>query len=104
MPHQGYADPITNDRPGFHSNVLISELTECVTRAIETSDVSSAPLIAETTDRVMHGTRPTPTKPNGAQGLRSPDADLGNQPTAQIVDGTSTGEHPEQRKHRTLWP
>ena len=104
MPHEGYADPVMNDRPRFHSNVPVSKLTEHVAQAIEASNISSAPLVMETLDRVMHGTRPTPTKPNGAQGLRSPDADLGNQPTAQIVDGTSTGEHPEQRKHRTLWP
>ena len=45
MPHEGYADPITNDGPGFHLNVPVSELTEHVTRAIEASDVSSAPLV-----------------------------------------------------------
>ena len=41
MPHEGFADPITNDKPGFHSNVPISELTERDTRAIEASSVSS---------------------------------------------------------------
>ena len=48
MSHEGYADPITNDRHGFYSNMPVSELTECVTRAqaIEASDVSSAPLVA----------------------------------------------------------
>ena len=40
MPHEGYADPITNDGPGFHSNVPVSELTERVTQAIEASDLS----------------------------------------------------------------
>ena len=82
MPHEGYADPVMNDGPGFHSDVPISELTERVTRAIKASDVSSAPPVVETVDEVMHGTRPTPTEPNGAQGLRSPDADSGNQPAA----------------------
>ena len=43
MSHEGYADPIMNDGPEFHSNVPVSELTECVTRAIEASDVSSTP-------------------------------------------------------------
>ena len=81
MPHEGYADPVTNDGPGFHSNIPVSELTERVTRAIEASDVSSAPPVAKTMDGVTYGTRPTPTKPNGAQGLRSPDADSGSQPT-----------------------
>ena len=40
MSQEGYADPITNDRPEFHSIIPVSELTECVTRAqeIEASD------------------------------------------------------------------
>ena len=67
IPHEGYADPITNDRPRFHSNVAVSELTELVTRAIEASDVSSAPLVAETMDGVTHETRPTP-RPRPALG------------------------------------
>ena len=53
MPHENYADPVMNDGPGFHSNMPVSELTECVTCAIKASDVSSAPSVAETTDRVM---------------------------------------------------
>ena len=53
MPHEGYADPITNDGPGFFSNAPVSELTENVTRAIEASDVSSTPLVAETVDGAM---------------------------------------------------
>ena len=60
MPHEGYADPITNDGPRFHSNVPISELTKRVTRAIKASDISSAPPIAETVDGVTHKNRPTP--------------------------------------------
>ena len=96
MPHEGYADPVINDGPGFHSNVPVSKLTKRVTRAIEASDVSSAPLVMETMDRVTHRTRPTPTEPNRAQGLRSPNADLGNQPTTQVTGRTNTGEHPEQ--------
>ena len=28
MPHEGYADPVKNDRPGFHSDMPVSELTE----------------------------------------------------------------------------
>ena len=41
-----------NDGPEFHSNMPVSELAECVTRAIEASDISSTPLVAKTTDRV----------------------------------------------------
>ena len=39
MPHEGYADPVMNDGPRFHSIIPVSELTECVTqaRAIEAS-------------------------------------------------------------------
>ena len=66
MPHEGYADPVTNNGPGFHSDIPVKELTERVTRAIEASDVSSTPLVVETTNGVMHETQPTPAKPNGA--------------------------------------
>ena len=66
MPNEGYADPITNNRPGLHSNVPVSELTERVTRAIEASNVSSAPPVAETADGVTHKTQLTPTEPNEA--------------------------------------
>ena len=50
MPHEGYADPVMNDRPRFHSNMPIRKLTERVTRAIEASDVSSTPPIVKTVD------------------------------------------------------
>ena len=53
MPREGYADPIMNDGPGFHSNMPVSELTEHVTQAIEASDISSTPPVAETADGVM---------------------------------------------------
>ena len=53
MPHEGYANPVMNDRPRFHSDMPVSELTERDTRAIEASDVSSTPSVAETTDGVM---------------------------------------------------
>ena len=47
MPHEGYADPITNDELRFHSNVPLNKLTEHITRAIEESEVSSAPSVAK---------------------------------------------------------
>ena len=46
--------PSVDDRLGFHSDVPVSELTEHDTRAIEASVVSSAPLVVETEDGVMH--------------------------------------------------
>ena len=73
MPHEGYADPITNDGSGFHSNMPVSELTDRVTRAIKASVVSLAPSVVETEDGVMHETQPTPMKPHGARGLEPPD-------------------------------
>ena len=75
MPHEGYADPVMNDGPGFHSDMPVSELAEHDTQAIEASVISSTPLVMETTDGVTHKTRPTPTKPNGARGLEPPDPD-----------------------------
>ena len=96
MPHEGYVDPVMNNGPGFHSDIPVIKHTNRVTRAIEASDVSSTPPVAETADGVTHETRPTPVEPNRAQGLRSPNADLGNQPTTQVTGRTNTGEHPEQ--------
>ena len=72
MPHEGYADLVTNDGPKFHSDMPVSELTKHVTRAIEASDISSTPPVAETMDDVMHETRLTPTEANEAQGLNPP--------------------------------
>ena len=71
MPHEGYANPIINDGPGFHSNMPISELTERVTRAIEASDVSSTPPVAETTNgaTITKMSRPS-TGPTTCGGLR----------------------------------
>ena len=65
MSQEGYANPITNNGPGFHSIIPVSELIERVTRAqaIEASDVSSAPLIARNRGRGnAQNSKPTPTK------------------------------------------
>ena len=48
MSHEGYANPVMNDEPEFHSDMPVSELTERDTRAIEASVVSSAPLVVKT--------------------------------------------------------
>ena len=60
MLHEGYADSFTNDGPRFHSDIPVIEFTERVTRAIEASDVSSAPPDAETVDGVTHETKLMP--------------------------------------------
>ena len=53
MPHEGFVDPITNDGPGFHSNIPVNELTERITRAIKASDASSTLSVAEIVDGAM---------------------------------------------------
>ena len=72
MSQEGYANPIMNDGPRFHSNVPVSELIERVTRAIEASDVSSTPPVVEIVDRVTITKMSHPsTRPSlcmGAQG------------------------------------
>ena len=53
MPHEGYADPVTNDGPGFCSNIPVSELTDHVTRTVKASDVNSTPPVAKTMNRAI---------------------------------------------------
>ena len=70
MPHEGYANPIMNDGPRFHSDMPISELTKHDTRAIEASDVSSTPRVAKTADGSMITKMSQPsTGPRYAWGL-----------------------------------
>ena len=79
MPHEGYADPVMNDGPGFHSNMPVSELTERDTRAIEASDISLTPSIVETTDGVTitKMSRPS-TEPLLCVGARGKSDSLGD--------------------------
>ena len=71
MPHEGYANPVMNDGPEFHSDIPVSELAKRDTRAIEASVISSTPLVVEIEDRVTHESRPTPTEPHRAWGLEA---------------------------------
>ena len=64
MSQEGYADPVTNDGPGFQSIIPVSELTERITRAIEAIDVSSAPPVARNHG---WGNAQNPTDPYQAQ-------------------------------------
>ena len=64
MSQEGYADPVTNDGPRFHSIIPVSELTERVTRAIKASDVSSAPPVVTNCGR---GNAQNSTDPYQAQ-------------------------------------
>ena len=61
--------PSVNDGPGFHMNMPVSELIERDTRVVEASVVSSAPLVVEIEDGVMHEAQSTPIEPQGARGL-----------------------------------
>ena len=103
MPHEGYADPVTNDRPEFHSNVPVSELTKRVTRAIKATDVSSTPLVAETVDGVTHETRPTP-RPRPTLGLARHLGRRSALPDPSAVPDTCVGAppHPTPQPRPTL--
>ena len=43
MSQEGYADPITNDGPGFHSNMPVRELTERVAQEHQGKQCSFSP-------------------------------------------------------------
>ena len=92
MPHEGYADPITNDGPGFHSDTPVSELTEHDTRAIEASVISSTPPVVETADGVPHKTRSTPTDPNS--GIRPTEV---RRPAHEGLEATSCQIEPGEK-------
>ena len=44
MPHEGNADPVTNDGPRFHSDISVRELTERITRTCPLASSPSASL------------------------------------------------------------
>jgi len=74
MPHEGYANLITNKGPGFHLDMPVNELVERDTRAIEASIVNSAPPIAETEDGITHENTADPyqtLRGSGARAARS---------------------------------
>ena len=104
--------PSANDRPGFHTNMPVSELIEHDTRTIEASVVSSAPLVAKTEDRVTHKTRLTPIRPQGARGLEPPDprskgwfkARLMEDPWPPRVEQRARGENTDEPKRPMLVP
>ena len=97
MSQEGYADPITNDGPRFHSNMPVSEPTERVARAIEASDVSSAPLVARNR---RQGNAQNSTDPYQAQwefgGSR--------RPSALVAPGSTTSTCLIPRRARHLDP
>ena len=52
MPHEGYADPVMNDEPRFHSDMPISELTEARHSSHRGKWRQLNPLVAKTADGV----------------------------------------------------
>ena len=72
MSQEGYADPVTNDRPGFHSITPVSELTELVfepERSGQATKLSSSG--CEEPDGVTHNTHIDPHEgPIGLGGSR----------------------------------
>ena len=62
MSQEGYANPVTNDGPRFHSIIPVSELTERVTRAraIATSDKTQPLWLCGTEDGATHTTHTDP--------------------------------------------
>jgi len=75
MPHEGFADPITSNGTRFHSNMPVSKLTECVTQAIEASDVASTPPVVKIVDgaTVTKMSRPLTESPPRARARGRPD-------------------------------
>ena len=108
MSHEGYADPISNDGPEFHSDMPVSKLAKRDTLVIEASVVSSTPPVAETMNGVTHKTRPTPTEPNRARGLEPPDPNLGIRPTEvrrlahKGLEATSHQTEPGEKMNMSL--
>ena len=113
MLHEGYADPVTNDGPGFHSDMPVSELTERDTRAIKASDVSSTPPVAETIDRatITKMSRPSTGPPlrTGDQGKLDSQGDRmrGRRTLARILGRgyeTKTTNNVSKTKKQFLLP
>ena len=92
--------------------MLVSELTERDTRAIEASVVSSAPLVVETKDGVTHEIWPTPIDSHGARGLEPPDPKLGDRGSkagprraqGRLTSNRGRGENTDEPQRPSLDP
>ena len=105
MPYEGYADPITNDGPRFHSIIPVSELTERVTRAIEASNKAQPLQLWEIEDGVTHKTQTDPYQAQRGSGAQNTNAwvcdpelapSLGYASTAHQTPGSATPNWPHQ--------
>ena len=66
MPQEGYADPVMNDRPGFHSITPVGELTELVFELERSGQATKlSPSGCEKPSNAHNSNRPL-LRPNGA--------------------------------------
>ena len=72
MPQDGYADPITNDGPGFHLITPVSELTELVFEPERSGQATKlSPSGCEEPDGVaQNNSHRPPRRPDKARGLK----------------------------------
>ena len=71
MPQEGYADPVMNDGPGFHSITPVSELTELVFEPERSGQVTKlSPSGCEELDGAVQNNSQPPRRPDRAQGLK----------------------------------
>ena len=91
MSHEGYADPVTNDGPGFRSITPVSELTKLVFEPERSGQATKlCPSGCEEPDGVTHTTHIDPHE--GPTGLVAQDKHQGQQPrTRQIHDSDLPG-------------
>ena len=102
MPHEGYAIPITNDGPGFHSDTPVSELTETRHSSHRGKWRQLNPSGCGNHGWGYAGNHETdPERPLVAWGLRPPDTDSRIQLTAQVAGGTDTDRHPDWKRHNS---
>ena len=64
MPHEGYADPVANDRPGFHLDIPLESSLSTSLEPSRQATLAQPLRLRENTDGVTHKTQPAPTKPN----------------------------------------
>jgi hypothetical protein len=71
MPQEGYADPIANDGPGFHSITPVSELTELVFEPERSGQATKlSPSCCEEPDGVAQNNSQPARRPDRARGLK----------------------------------
>ena len=70
MPQEGYADPVMNDGPGFHSITPVSELTELVFEPERSGQATKlSPSGCEEPDGVAQKRLTAPTKARQGSGV-----------------------------------